>query len=270
MCSSGGGGDGGAADRKAKEDARIAAATNKINIVLGQENAKPVEVDRAAFTKTTAGSKSDGGRATSRNNRAPKTTFDQAGYDAAVAQSASDAASSQNAFAERLKLYDKAGTDAKTKAMIDLDKEHGVVERGTNFDIARSGLTGGSRDIDANREVLDTYQQGVLKAGTMADQVKNSMRSADDKTRVGLIDSIRTGLDQGSAVNQAYDSMRNNANQATYEANNVSLAGFFDRLNNINQQRKYNSGVTSAPNVVAGGATTAQPRQQSSFNGTLG
>ncbi len=271
MCGGGGGGggDGGAAERKAKEDARIAAATNKINIVLGQENAKPLGVDKEAFTTRVSAIDNHGGRWTTRNNRKASTTFNQAGYEAAVAQAASDAASSQNAFAERLKLYDKAGTDAKTKAMIDLDKEHGVVERGTNFDIARSGLTGGSRDIDANREVLDTYQQGVLKAGTMADQVKNSMRSADDKTRVGLIDSIRTGLDQGSAVNQAYDSMRNNANQATAEANNVSLAGFFDRLNNANQVRKQLNGFNAAPAAIAGVPTTTRMGQPADSNGTI-
>jgi hypothetical protein len=115
---------------------------------------------------------------------------------------------------------------------------------------------------------LDTYQQGVLKAGTMADQVKNSMRSADDKTRVGLIDSIRTGLDQGSAVNQAYDSMRNNANQATADANNVSLAGFFDRLSSVEQQRRYNNGVTAGQ--VVGGQTLLKTPQQKENNGTIG
>lgn len=246
MCSSGGGGDGGAADRKKAEDKRIAEATNKINIILGQENAKPYEVDRADFTTTTQAA-ADGDN----SPPPPTTTFDQAGFDAALAKAAADAEASKANFGERLKLYDKAGGDAKTKAMIDLDKEHAITGRETNFDIARAGLAGGSRDIDANREVLDTYQQGVLKAGTMSDQVKNSMHAADDKTRVGLIDSIRTGLDQGSAISQGYDAMRNNANQATAEVNNVSLTGFFDRLNQINQQYKNNMGVQAGMGMVA-------------------
>jgi hypothetical protein len=264
MCDGGSGGDGGAAERKKAEDKRIAEATNRINVILGQENAKPYEVDRADFTTITPGGY-DGLESGTRTHDV--TTFDQAGFDAAMAKAAADAEASKTAFGERLKLYDKAGADAKTKAMIDLDKEHAITGRETSFDIARAGLTGGSRDIDSNREVLDTYQQGVLKAGTMADQVKNSMRSADDKTRVGLIDSIRTGLDQGSATNQAYDAMRNNYSQATAEANNVSLTGFFDRLNQINQQRKYNNGV------VSGGALAAPVQRNNvqlrDFDGTI-
>lgn len=146
---------------------------------------------------------------------------------------------------EREKLYSKISKDATNTALNDLNKEKSITERDLNFMLARQGLSGGSRDIDVNKDVLDTYQQGVLKASNIGISTGNDARSADDRTRVNLINSIRSGLDQGSATQQAYEGMRNNASLAQDNANAVNLSGFFDAIKNQQQQAAYIQGINS-------------------------
>ncbi len=169
-------------------------------------------------------------------------------------------------YDERAKLYDTIKTDANQHALTDLNKERNVTERNLRFDVARQGLSGGSHDIDTMRDVTDTYQKGVLRASELASSVANNARASDEKTRTGLISSIRAGLDQGGAVNQAYSELRSNADRAASDSSALSLAGFFDRLNNLNQQRKYNNGV--AAGSLTPRATDANIQQPKPFSGS--
>lgn len=269
MCGGGGGGDGGAAERKAAEGARVAAAVKKINNVMGNANATPDAVDRADFTRKVETEESRESRRSGADwTPRYQEVFDNDAYNAAVANAKQEAEASRAAYGERAKLYDTIKTDANQHALIDLNKERDITERNLSFDVARQGLSGGSHDIDTMRQVTDTYQQGVLKAAELASSIANNARAADDKTRTGLISSISAGLDQGSAQSQAYSDMRNNADRATADANSLSLAGFFDRLNNLNQQRKYNNGVAVGSAVP--GTTTPGTTQPKSFTGSGG
>lgn len=268
----GGGGDGGAADRKAAEDARVAAAIQQVNSVFGIGNAVPETVDKAAFTKTVNAPTSTGlgsGGFWGGNNQGsvkPTTTsFDQVGYDAAVAAAKAKADALTNAASTREQLYTKIGDDTKNTALIDLNKERGITERDLNFGLARQGLSGGSRDIDANKDVLDTYNQGVVKAANMGLSTANNARSSDDTTRVNLINSIRAGLDQGSAMQQSYQGLANNAKAAADDANSASLGGFFDSLRAMQQQQQYQQGVQSVATPLKTTATTGAGK---SYSGT--
>jgi len=260
-------GDGGAAERQAAEDARVAAAIQKINEIFGVSQAQPETVDRAAFTKTvpsnsTAANPSGIFSAVSTGNVVPtstafggfnginnfgktQTVFDQAGYDAAVAAAAEKAKKLSTAASDREKLYSTIGSDATNNALLDLNKDRAITERELNFMLARAGLSGGSRDVDVNKDILDTYQQGVLKATNSGLSTANNARSADDTTRVNLINSIRSGLDAGSAQQQAYQDMQNNARTAQDNANANGLAGFFDALKTQQQNAAYTNGVAS-------------------------
>jgi hypothetical protein len=277
MCGGGGGGDGGAAQRKADEDARVAAAIAKINEAMGVENPTVETVDQSAFYTTkpaasvpanynyNADSRIRIGHGTANRN---VQVFDQAGYDAAVDAANSKAQATRDAFAKRAALYDTISKDVTSKAMVDLEKERAITERNLAFDLARNGLTGGSRDIDSNRDVLDTFQQGVLRAKEMGNTSATNARAADDNTRIKLINSVRAGLDQGSAVNQAYAEMRNNSTQAMNDASASNLVGFFDRLNNQYRQYQYDQGVRN-------GSVPQSPQQrngstQRGYNGSTG
>lgn len=245
----GGGGDGGAAQRKAAEDARIAAAIKQLNEVFGVASATPATVDRNAYFKTVSAPSNNSGNGYNWMFGGQSNTqkvFDQAGYDAAVAEEKAKADALNAKSGERQQLYSKIGTDATNVAMTDLNKERGISERELKFNLARNGLSGGSRDIDANKDVLDTYQQGVLKASNIGTQTANEARSSDEKTRVNLINSIQAGLTSGDAVQQAYAGMSNNAAAAQDAANSASLAGFFDVLRQQQEKNQYQAGVNSA------------------------
>jgi len=272
------GGDGGAAERKAAEDARISLAINKLNQVFGLAEATPESVDRASFTSTINtpdvqgynnefGSINYSGNA---NKSTTKSVFDSTGYNAAVAAAQAKADKLKGASSAREALYSKIGTDSNNMALVDLNKERGITERELKFSLARNGLSGGSRDIDANKDVLDTYQQGVLKASNIGLQTANNARSNDEKTRVNLINSIHAGLTDSDAMTQAYTSMANNAKQAQDEANNTSLAGFFDVLKNQQANAQYNAGVSSVGNQTAIDAAKNSPYYNTMKNGNSG
>lgn len=254
----GGGGDGGAAARKAAEDGRISAAINKLNQVFGMAEATPDTVDRNAYTSqvpvqnqnNNTGFGGSSGIAGLIQQQQPQTrsVFNDQGYNAAVAAAQAKANSLKGVAQGRENLYSKVSTDATNSALTDLNKERDVTERELNFMLARSGLSGGSRDIDANRDVLDTHQQGVLKASNMGLERANNARSNDEKTRVNLINSIHAGLNEGDAMAQAYQGMSNNARSAQDEANNSNLKGFFDVLRNNQEKAQYSQGFNQAFN----------------------
>ena len=156
-------------------------------------------------------------------------------------------------MSQRESLYSTIGNDATNNALFGLNKERKTTERDAGFDLARSGLTGGSNDVDRNKDIFDTYQQGVLKAGEIGTRTSNNARSADDRTRVSLINSIRAGLDEGGAQQQAYESLRNNSRAAQDEASASNLTGFFNSLLNQQKQYQYNQGTQEAFRKYGGG-----------------
>lgn len=234
----GGGGDGGAAQRKQQEDERVARAIAKINGVFGiadEYGQGPTWVDNFPAAK--------GGIIEQIANR-------NRGVGATPEQAASR-------MGERENLYSTISNDATNSALFGLNKDKDVTERDARFSLARRGLAGGSHDIDLNKDILDTYQQGVLRAGEIGSSAGNNARSADDRTRVSLIQSIRAGLDEGSAQQQAYEAMRNNSRTAQDAAQTSNLTGFFDRLNSMRKEYEYNQGVQEAVKKYGGAPRAA-------------
>lgn len=264
----GGGGDGGAAARAAAEKERVAAGIQAINEVFGNTKATPNAIDKAAYTTTERvavapsygafGGYNSMGNMAAGNNYQTVTKFDQAGYDAAVAAEQARVDKLNSAAQQREQLYSTVAEDAKKKALLDIERERAITERELNFALARNGLSGGSRDVDANKDVLDTAQQGILKASEIGLATANDARSNDERTRVNLINSIQSGLDSGSAIQSAYTGMANNANLARDNASAASLNGFFDTLranqNAAQYQQAVNSVIPQVKNKTAYGA----------------
>lgn len=234
----GGGGDGGAAARKATEDSRVARAIDSINASfgVGEDNAQQ---DSGRVMDNIRG----GSRGGSLFGPRIFDIIGQIGQRGRSGIETTTKATRAATMAGREKLYAGFGEDTKNTAMQDLNKDRDIMQRDIGFSLARQGLSGGSRDIDLGRDIMDRYQQGVLKAADMGLSVTNNARMADDRTRIGLINSVRSGLDQGSAQQQAYESMTNNARQASDNAKNTNLAGFFDSMRGLQQEYNYNQGL---------------------------
>lgn len=263
----GGGGDGGAAAREAAEKSRIAAAIAELNKIFDGGAAQPTaNVNKEDFYKTERVVTNPFPAFPQLTSSETKTVFDEAGYNAAV-KAAQEAASKSPQASSRETTYNKISTDAVNKAKVDLDKDKEFVTRDLGFMLARQGLSGGSRDVDVKKDVLDKYQQGLLRASEIGTQTANNARSADEKTRVNLISSIQAGLDSGTAAQQAYEGMRTNALKAQDEANAVSLSGFFDSLRQLQQQSAYNDQYGQ---VVNPQKRTATPSATARYGGTTG
>lgn len=271
----GGGGDGGAAERQAAEDARVAAAVQRVNEVFGLSTATPNTIDRNKFTTTQYSPQANNNLRIGQSagiipagykGNQTTTAFDQEGYDKAVAEEQARVDALKNAAQEREQLYTKIGQDTTNNLLTDLTRERDITQRELNFDLARKGLTGGSRDIDASKDVLDTFLQGKLKATNLGLQQANSARVADDNTRTDLITKIRAGLDEGNAIQQSYEGMRNNARQAQDAANQQTLQGFFTTIRNELDRAQYQQGMNQAQQQFG---QLKQPAGARSFNGNV-
>lgn len=219
MCGGNKGGDGGAAQRKAAEDERQSGAISSLNRIFGMGSA--TAPDKANYTKPRAGA---GGFLAPFFDGVPE--FDQAGFDAA--QSEFDASNGKPNAREG--LYSKIAADSKALQLDDLGRDRGLAERDVGFDLARRGLSGGSREIDTSREIGDQFNRGVLTADNNSQGVANDARMSDEKTRINLINSIRSGMSDSDATSAAFNSMQNNANQAANNAKTQNIGGFFDAI----------------------------------------
>lgn len=260
MGGSSGGGDGGAADRKASEDLRQKEAIAKLNASFGYGTKKAAPA-RSDFMRSERGPSADLG--IPENTQAAVApefvdVFDRAGFGAALAESEASGAD-LSGLAERKGLYGRIANDSKQLQLSDLTKQKNVASRETEFDLARRGLTGGSRQIDASRDIGDQFNKGVLQAETQAQGVANTAEAADEKTRISLINGIRGGMDQADAVSGALNAMSNSAAAAQNDAKNQNVSGFFDEIRAQAQRQQDTSAYQQAFNKykAGGGASGA-------------
>lgn len=92
----------------------------------------------------------------------------------------------------------------------ELDRQKQVADRSLQFAMARSGLTGGSASVDANRLLGENFQQGVLSADRLAQGAANNLRTADEQARMSLISQAQSGMDMTGGASQAAAALRNN------------------------------------------------------------
>lgn len=185
----GGGGDGGAGAREAERQARIAAATNRINEIFNGANRDSMYNDQKSAV-----------------------------YDLNKAE---------------------------------VDRQAAVAERANRFGLARSGLVGGSADVDSNAELNRRTNEGLIRTGGIADQSAADLKLQDEKTRSNLISMAQSGIDTGSAATMALNGLSVNADQAAAQRNGATIGSLFGDLSQaylVNQQA---NGMNNAYNPYA-------------------
>ena len=238
-------GDGGAAERKKAEDDRQVAAIERLNHSFGMGSAGGRKPTVDQFTTRGPGSS---GYSIAPNGEIDygsfqqsqgSEVFDNQGYQSALDNYAADTQfDPSKQMQARKDLYGKFASDAKALQLGDLTKERDIASRDVSFDLARRGLSGGSRDIDSSREINDAFQKGVLTSETNAQGIANSAEQNDEKTRVNLIQGIRGGMNEADAIGAALNGMSNNAAQAANDARSQNIGGFFDVIRNQAQQQQ--------------------------------
>ena len=101
---------------------------------------------------------------------------------------------------ERNAAYGQVRQNNLNLMMDDIGRNRDDAQRAVRFGLARSGLAGGSVDIDANRQITDANQRSIIQANQLADAQVAKMKSDDENTRADLISRINAGMDADSAA----------------------------------------------------------------------
>lgn len=139
--------------------------------------------------------------------------------------------------------------------MADIARNREDAQRDVRFGVQRQGLTGGSVDVSANRDITDANQRSVLQANQLADAQVLKMRSDDESTRADLISRINAGLDADSATATATQRMAINRQEALSEPTSSALNNLFAGIGNAWSGYQYANGAANPygnPKAVGG------------------
>lgn len=168
----------------------------------------------------------------------------------------------------RTELYDQqkqAVTDLNRR---EVDRQHTEAERMNRFGLARSGLLGGSADVDSNADLQRRTNEGIMQATALGDQAAADLRTSDERTRQGLISMAQSGIDTGTAQQTALAGLNANSQAAAGARGGATIGNLFSDLSNAYLQNQINAGRTagavpgqqwygvSAPQQTYGGSTT--------------
>lgn len=173
----------------------------------------------------------------------------------AIAGQSTEAATNK---AGRDALYQKVRDDAFTagKRRFDENKDRAALDN--KFALFAQGLNGGSVDVDQSALLNRTYGQGLLDLGAKADATKTDMLSNDETTRLGLLQSIDNGTDQGSAISSALNQMKANTDRAASQAQGTTLGDLFG-----------DAGLLYSKSNAARGRQDAQAWWQQQYPGSM-
>ena len=121
------------------------------------------------------------------------------------------------------------GNDLRNFFIGDANRQKGVADRNLRFAMARSGLTGGSATIDANKTSGEDYQRGILESERRTQQGVADLLGRDEQSRLTLTGLAQGGLNATNAANQAAAGLRTNIQSANADARLKGLGDIFDR-----------------------------------------
>lgn len=170
----------------------------------------------------------------------------------------------------RQQLYEqqKAAVYAINKR--DVERQFKEAERETRFGLARSGLLGGSEDVDANARLQEINNEGLMKATGIADQAAADLKTADERARQSLISMAQSGIDTGTAQTMALRNLDATAQSAAGARQGASIGNLFGDLSQAYLMRQQRAGMqaganagqqwygVSSPQQTYGGSTSGQ------------
>lgn len=139
----------------------------------------------------------------------------------------------------------------------DLDRQKGDADRGLKFALAKSGLTGGSTQVDQQGLLADNYGRGLLQVEQRAQGAGASLSAADQDARARLISLATSGLDATTAAQQAAASMRSNLQAGQSAAELGSLGDSFGQFNQFAKQARDAQNQRAGFYSVVGGRNAA-------------
>lgn len=167
-------------------------------------------------------------------------------------------------------IYQQIRDNSFTAGRRSLDERKTTAARQNKFALFAQGLNGGSEDIDQNAMLQRTYNQGLIDLGAKADAAKADIQGSDEQTRLGLLQSIDNGMDQGSALSSALGQMKVNADRASAQAQANTVGDLFGDAGLLYTQSQAAKGRAAARgNYPYLFSTAARPASMGSGSGGI-
>lgn len=261
-----GGGDPGADARnmEAERQGRITAATDQINAVFnGAQNVtKTRAVKGAQLVAPIASGMQNFGHGDQEDLRyiegaagsyAPDTTETYTELEAPAVN-------------PRDNLYKEQRSAVYDINKMEVDRQAQEAARANKFGLARSGLAGGSVDVDSNNDINRRTNEGLLRAGGIADQSAADLKTSDERTRSNLISMAQSGIDTGSAATMALNGLKVNADSVASQRAGASVGGLFSDMSQAYLVNQANAGRTAANGAGSQWFGVSTPSQK--YSGT--
>lgn len=130
----------------------------------------------------------------------------------------------------------------------DLNRQKADTDRQLRFALARNGQTGGSTQVDQQRNFSDTYARGLLDVERKAQGTGANIEAADQDARSRLLSLATTGLDATTGAQQSVAALRTNLAAGEGERNAGALGDafasfktFIDRSRDTADRRRANT-----------------------------
>ena len=121
----------------------------------------------------------------------------------------------------------------------DINRNRNDAARLLKFGLSRSGLSGGSVDIDENRNLTDANQRSIIQANQLSDNQVQQVRAKDESDYATAIQKIDAGLDADTAITTATQAVKNNRDQAISAPTSSSLNNLFASIGNAWSNYQY-------------------------------
>lgn len=147
---------------------------------------------------------------------------------------------------ERQQQYADFTAAQRAALFSDLDREKQRNDRELKFALARSGLSGGSTDIDQNRLLSETYLRGIAEAERRAQRAGAELQSQDQQAKQQLFSQLLSGADATTATQNAAQMMRTNAALASEDATFNAFDKLFGDFGDVYKNSKEAAGERRA------------------------
>ena len=140
----------------------------------------------------------------------------------------------------RQALYDDQKKAVFDINALDVNKQYAEAERQNRFGLARSGLAGGSADVDSNAELQERTNKGLIQATGLGDSAASDLKLADERSRQSLIGMAQSGIDTGTAQTMALNNLNATQQSAAGDRAGASIGGLFGDMSQaylMNQMR---------------------------------
>ena len=161
-------------------------------------------------------------------------------------------------FAGRTPMYNQYANDTFNLSKVALDDEQLNQAQQLKFALARSGLSGGSADIDKHADLGNKYSFGLQQARGFADAAGDQLRGQDSSLKSSLMGLAASGAVGGSQIGSIGADAMNAIDTTPTAMSNPGqfYTGLFDQIGAAGGQQVA-SGVN--PFAPSGASSTFRP-----------